>query len=65
LVAIPDLERGLPCGTMGADIVGKLGKRKEIEPIVLLEVAKDTEELFNFLVDAFHFSIGLWMKSDG
>jgi hypothetical protein len=50
---------------MGADIVGKLGKRKEIEPIVLLEVAKDTEELFNFLVDAFHFSIGLWMKSDG
>jgi hypothetical protein len=65
LVAIPDLERGLPRGTMGADVVGELGKGKEIRPIVLLEVEKDTEELFNFLVDVFCFSIGLWMKSGG
>jgi hypothetical protein len=54
-----------PRGTMGADVVGKLGKGKEIGPIVLLEVAKDMEELFDFLVDSFRFSIGLWMKGGG
>jgi hypothetical protein len=65
LVAIPDLKRGLSHGTMGVDVVGKLGKGKEIRLIVLLEVAKDTEELFDFLVDVFRFSVSLWMKGSG
>jgi hypothetical protein len=65
LEAVPDLEGGLSHGTMGADVVGKLGKGKEIGPIVLMEIAKDMEELFYLLVDAFHFSISLWMKGGG
>jgi hypothetical protein len=65
LVAISDLKRGLSRGTMGADVVGELRKGKEIGPIVLLEIAEDTEELFDLLVDAFGFSIGLWMKGGG
>jgi hypothetical protein len=65
LETIPDLEWGLPSGTMGTDVVGKLGEREKVNPIVLLEVAKDAEKLFNFLVDTFCFSICLWVECGG
>jgi hypothetical protein len=34
-------------------------------PVVCLVVAEDSEKLFNFLVDAFCFSIGLRVKGSG
>jgi hypothetical protein len=65
LETIPDLEWGLSRGTMGSDIVGEFGKGEEVNPVVLLEVAKDTEKLFDFLVDSFCFSICLWVECGG
>ena len=62
---IPDFERRLVGGRVGVDIVGKFHKREELRPIVLLVVAKDPEELFNLLVDSFHFSIRLRVKGCG
>ena len=59
LEPVPDLERGFPCGTMCSDVVGEFGEWEEVGPIILLEVAEYSEELFNFLVDAFCFSICL------
>ena len=47
---------------MGADIVSEFRKGEELQPIVLLEVTKDMEELFNFLVDSFCFSINLGVE---
>jgi hypothetical protein len=43
LETVPYLKWGLSRGAMGMDIVGELGKGEEVNPIVLLEVAKDTE----------------------
>ena len=65
LETIPDFERGLVGGRVGADIVGKFHKREELRPVVLLVVAKDSKELFNLLVDSFCFSICLRVKGCG
>ena len=50
---------------MGTNVVGKFSKWKEVCPIIGLVVAKDMEELFNFLVDMFCFSISLRVKGSG
>jgi hypothetical protein len=47
LETVPYLKWGLSRGAMGMDIVGELGKGEEVNPIVLLEVAKDTEKLLH------------------
>jgi hypothetical protein len=36
-----------------------------MSPVVCLVVAKDSEKLFDFLVDVFCFSVGLGVKSCG
>ena len=59
---IPDLEGRASRGAMGTDVVGKFGKREEICPVTGLVVAENTKELFNFLVDAFCFSVSLGVK---
>ncbi len=62
---VPDFEWGLVGGRVGVDIVGKFHKREELRPIVLLVVAKASEELFDLLVDLFCFSICLRVKGCG
>jgi hypothetical protein len=49
LETVPYLKWGLSRGAVGTDIVGELGKREEVNPIILLEVAKDTEKTVRFL----------------
>ena len=63
LEAVPDLERGSSGSAVGFYIVGEFGKGKQVCPIVLLVVAEDAEELFDFLIYAFCFSVGLGVKS--
>ena len=36
-----------------------------LERVSGLVIAKDMEELFNFLIDTFHFSIGQRVKGSG
>ena len=47
---------------MGMNVVGKFGKGEEMCPVIGLIVAENTKELFNFLVDAFYFSISLGVE---
>jgi len=46
---------------VGASVVGELHERNEFCPIILLEVAKDPEVLFQLLVNSLGLSISLWM----
>jgi hypothetical protein len=50
---------------MCLDIVGKFGEWEQVCPIVLLEVTEDMEELFDFLVYMFGFTVCLWVKGCG
>ena len=47
---------------MGMDVVGKFGKGEEMCLVICLVIAENMEELFDFLVDAFCFSISLGVK---
>jgi hypothetical protein len=65
LKAVPYFEWGMAGCTVSPYIVGKFCKREEMCPIILLIIAEDSEELFNFLVDSFSFTIGLRVKDGG
>ena len=62
---IPDFKRGVPDGTVRSNVVGKLSKKEQMSPIVLLIVTEDVKELFNFLIYAFCFTICLRMEGHG
>jgi hypothetical protein len=65
LKTVPDFERGMACSAVGSDVVGEFGKGEEVGPVVLLEVTKYVEKLFDFLIDTFCFAVGLWVVCSG
>jgi hypothetical protein len=54
----------LRCG-VAVIVVLELRNRKETVPVVLPLINKETEELFQFLVNPFRLAICLWMVSCG
>src|SRR5215469_10680575 len=52
-------------GFLGGAIVGEFRKRKQIEPVILLIVAKDMEVGLKGLIHSFCLTISLWMKGSG
>jgi hypothetical protein len=46
-------------------VVGKLGCRQELVPVVLFVACEDMDELFGLLVDVFGLAIGVRMVSGG
>ena len=52
-------------GFLGGAIVGKFRKRKQVEPVILLIVAKDTEVGLKGLIHSFCLTVSLWMKGSG
>ncbi len=63
--AIEVHEQGLSCHAVNSVVVGELGEWEPVAPVGLSVIDKDPEILLNFLVDSFHLSIGLWVKSHG
>ncbi len=53
------------CRTVDSVVVRKLGKWQPIGPVVLSVVDEDSKVLFDFLVDSFSLSVGLWVKGRG
>jgi hypothetical protein len=50
----------------GVDVVvGELGGRQELIPVILFVAREDTDELFELLVDVFSLAVGLQMVSGG
>ena len=54
-------ERGLLCGRVDMVVVGELCERKEVIPVILSFSDEDAYVLFQFLVNPFSLSVGLWM----
>jgi hypothetical protein len=46
-------------------VVGELGCRQELIPVVLFVAREDTDKLFELLVDVFGLAVGLRMVSGG
>src|SRR5215472_4220540 len=47
-------------GFLGGAIVSKFRKRKQVEPVILLIVAKDTEVGLKGLIHSFGLTVSLW-----
>ena len=54
-------ERGLLSGRVDMVVVGELRERKEVIPVILSFSDEDAYVLFQFLVNPFGLSVGLWM----
>ena len=54
-------ERSLLRGRVDMVVVGELCERKEVIPVILSFPDKDEYVLFQFLVNPFGLSVGLWM----
>ena len=50
---------------MDVVIVGELRECEKFVPIVLPFIDKESEELFEFLIDSFCLSVGLWVVGGG
>ena len=59
------LERAIVPWRYGNGCCGQTWQGEEICPVIGLVVAENTEELFDFLVDALCFSVGLGVKGSG
>jgi len=62
LAGIED-EGCLPHGRVDVIIVGELRQGEECVPVVLPFSDEDPQVLFQFLVDPFRLSVGLWVVS--
>ena len=54
-------ERSLLCGRVDMVVVGELCEQKEVIPVILSFPDEDAYILFQFLVNPFGLSVGLWM----
>jgi len=55
-------ERRHLCGFLGSIVVREFRKREQVEPVVLIVVAGDTEVGFERLIHPLCLTVGLWMK---
>jgi hypothetical protein len=65
VVSIVCKERCLFGGRVYCVVIGKLSKREEVDPIILLVIYKTAEILLEDLIDSFSLSIRLWVKGRG
>lgn len=65
MLAIVKGEGGLTSRGVDAIVVGKLGEREPVVPVILSLVDKESKEEFNLLVDAFGLTIGLRVECSG
>ena len=54
-------ERGLLHGRVDMVVIGELREWKEVIPVILSFSDEDAYVLFQFLVNPFSLSVGLWM----
>ena len=60
-----EIERRLVGDRMGAVVVGEFSVGDRFRPRCGIIAAKDTKVGFNFLVDLFRLSVGLWVIGSG
>ena len=59
MVPIQCHEGRLVSGRLNLVVVGELGQRQPLSPVILVMVDEDAQVLFNLLIDAFSLSIHL------
>ena len=65
MVSFVSKEQGDSCGGIRGIVIGELGDRKQIQPIVLLVVAIYSEVLFQGLFHSFGLSVALGVITRG